>query len=269
LRGASEHSDGLRAVGDCILLDFVKGFFAVSDSSDRNPSFSRDFMIRFAGMLEGIPDIQSGKTCSDAEQAAIREKLEYQSELILGEMSFSRSCTFTGVLILKTETGYQGLLLHTGDSLLLQCDLDTGTVRQLTQNNFWMVGRTSRFFQIETISLSKQTRLLLATDGFSCLKTPGPGRREDFVRQLFETHPVEKIVDILMDGYDAHGIARDDLAMVSLHPERIHPLDQRIILGGTTNHLERLFQEGKTTADDDDLYLPMVRGIGRAGTDFF
>jgi len=259
LRPGSGLPDGPGGVGDCMLLDFGKGFFAVSDSSDRSPSFSRAFMFRFAGLLEGLPDIGSRRPFSDMERIALQAEVEFQSGKILSERSLTESCTFTGVLILKAETGWQGLVLHTGDSLLLQYDPGAGTVRQVTQNNFWMVGRTSRFFQVEYISLTEQTRLLLATDGFSCLKAPAPGRQEDLVRKIFQEYPVEEVPDILIDGYDVRDMAKDDLVLVSLCPARITYRDQRVILGGTTSHAERSFREEQTAGRCEDHYAPMLK----------
>lgn len=259
VRSGSGRPDYLMGVGDCMLLDFGKGFFAVSDSSERNSSSSRAFMLRFAGLLDGFPDIGSSRIWSSDELVRLQTEVEAQSEKILGEMPFTESCTFTGVLILKTETGWQGLILHTGDSLLLQYELSAGTVQLITKSNFWMVGRTSRFFQVEYISLSEETRLLLATDGFSYLKTPIPGRREDFILRLLEKYSVEEVPDILIDGYDTQGIAKDDLALISLHPARIGFRDQRIILGGTTSHLEWSFQKEQTAGHYEDCYAPFLK----------
>jgi hypothetical protein len=257
LRSGSGRPDYLMGVGDCLLLDFGKGFFAVSDSSERNSSSSRIFMLRFAGLLEGLQDIGLPRIWLSDELVKLQAEVEAQSEKILGEMSFTESCTFTGILILRTEKGWQGLILHTGDSLLLQYDLPAKTVRLATKSNFWMIGRTSRFFQVEYVSLSEETRLLLATDGFSYLKTPEPQQREDFIRQIFEEYPVEKIPDLLIDGYDTKGIAKDDLALISLHPARFTYRNQRIIMGGTTSSHERSYQDGHTAGHYEDLYLPV------------
>ncbi|HPB69818.1 MAG: hypothetical protein M0P04_00390 [Syntrophales bacterium] len=259
LRSGSGRPDYLMGVGDCMLLDFRKGFFAVADSSERNSSSSRAFMLRFAGLLEGLDGIGAPRSFDDAQQAALREEVERQSEKILGEMSFTDSCTFTGVLILKSATGCRGLLLHTGDSLLLHYDLGAATALQVTRSNFWMVGRTPRFFQVEYLSFSDESRLLLSTDGFTYLRTPPPERREDFIRGLFEEHPVEDIPDILIDGYDAGDIAKDDLALISLRPAGLCFHDQRIILGGTTSHVERSFREGQTDGRYEDLYTPVLQ----------
>lgn len=259
LRSGFVGPDDPQGVGDCLLLDFGKGFFAVSDSSDRNPSSSRRFMLRFSGLLDEFPRIGTGDVIGAAERAELKAELESASSRILCGMSFTESCTFTAVLILKAEAGWQGLVLHTGDSLLLICDLGARTVRRVTENNFWMVGRTNRFFQIEYIDLTERNRLLLATDGFSGLEMPKTETREDLIQRLFQEHPVEEIPDALIDGYDAREGVKDDLALVSLNPVRIAFNDRRIVLGGTTTYLERRFREGMTSGQYRDFYEPIPR----------
>ncbi len=248
-----------RGVGDGILLDFEKGFFAVSDSSDRDPSFSRRFLLRFSEALDGLAGIGSGRIFGEAELTALMAEVEARAATVLCEMSSTESCTLTGVLILPTEAGRQGLLLHTGDSLLLKCDLGARNIRRITENNFWMVGRTRRFFQVEYVFLTERTRLLLATDGFSGLQAPESESGVAFVQRLFDDHPVEEVPDALIDGYDAVARVRDDLALVSLDPSRIFFADRRIVLGGTTNDLERRFQEGLTSGQYRNSYEPMPR----------
>lgn len=42
-----------------------------------------------------------------------------------------------------------GLLFHSGDNLLFSCNGQTGESRQWSKKNFWMVGWTPNFFQVE------------------------------------------------------------------------------------------------------------------------
>lgn len=49
--------------GDHVLMDFRCGFFAVSDSLDRNPVFSRDFLLQFSDRLRDIPEKSCTPTC--------------------------------------------------------------------------------------------------------------------------------------------------------------------------------------------------------------
>ena len=259
LRSGSLRPQEQRGVGDGILLDFEKGFFAVSDSSDRDPSFSRRFLLRFSEALDGLDGIGSGLVFSAAGLAALKAELEARSATVLCEMSSTESCTLTGVLILPTEAGRQGLVLHTGDSLLLKCDLGARETQRITENNFWMVGRTRRFFQVEYVFLMERTRLLLATDGFSGLQAPESESGVAFVQRLFDEHPVEEVPDVLIDGYDLVERVRDDLALVSLDPSQIFFADRRIVLGGTTNDLERRFQDGLTSGQYRNSYEPMPR----------
>lgn len=256
VRGGAEKPSYMSGVGDCLLIDFGRAFFAVSDSSDRNSSASRFLLRQYADLLDTFTILKSKEIHTREKAEKIKLELVRKSEELLCTMPFSDSCTFTGFLILRTAEGLKGLLMHTGDSLMMVYHPAEGSLRQVTKSNFWMVGRTRQFFQVETMSIEEGMRFILATDGFSGLDAPRGQERNIFFQDLFENGPIEEIPDILMDRYDKPHPGKDDLGVIILDPRRL-PFDHPwIILGGTSSHDEKTFREGRKTGLFEDRYHP-------------
>ena len=256
LQGRSLGTENCSGVGDCLLLDLFKGFFAVADASDRNPTASRDFMKMFSKMLSGIDALSADYFYEDEEIKSLQELIRGKAELLMKSLSFRDGCTFTGVLILKTGKGIGGLLLHTGDSFLLACDLHSGNINQLTKDNFWMVGRSQHFFQIEELHINSDTRLLLATDGFGNIPVPEGMGREEYVLKLFRSLSVDEIPDSLFERSDNLATAWDDTAIIAIDPMAMARFPGCYIVGGTSPAEEKAFSEGKKQGIYKNQYLP-------------
>ena len=256
LQGKSSVAENCPGVGDCLLLDLAKGFFAVADASDRNPIASRNFMKLFSKMLSEINDLSADCVYEDEEVIALQEQIKGKAELLLQSLSFGDGCTFTGILILKTGKGLMGLLLHTGDSLILACDLQSGNTQQLTKDNFWMVGRSQHFFQIEELHINRGTRLLLATDGFGNFPVPDEMSREEYVLKLFDSLSVDEIPDSFFDRVDSLNAAWDDTALIAINPSAMAHFPASCIVGGTSSTEEKAFREEKKLGIYKDQYLP-------------
>lgn len=242
VRPGTIRPDLISGVGDGILLDFARGFFAVSDSSDRDTSFSRSVLIRFSGLIEDIVESITNRNAEDDVFSGIRKELEERSVTLLREFTTKGSCTFTGVFLIRVGNDVRGILLHTGDSLLMRLDLTADCARTLTEGNFWMVGRTSAFFQSAEIQFASDTMILLATDGLDGLILPEETGRDRFMLDLFRAHPVEEIPDLLMTSQGECPGGRDDLALIALHPWSFTSRDVRLVLGGTAAAEEERFR---------------------------
>ena len=256
LQGKSSVAENCPGVGDCLLLDLSKGFFAVADASDRNTTASRDFMKLFSKMLSEIIDLSADCVYEDEEVIVLQEQIKEKAELLLQSLSFGDGCTFTGILILKTEKGLMGLLLHTGDSLILTCDLQSGNTQQLTKDNFWMVGRSQYFFQIAELHINSYTRLLLATDGIGNFPVPEGMSRGEYVLKLFDSLSVDEIPDSFFDRVDNFDTAWDDTAIIAIDPSAMASFPGCCIIGGTSSAEEATFREGKKLGIYKDQYLP-------------
>lgn len=253
--GKPSYSMGL---GDCIFLDFSRGLFAIADSPERNSVASRRFMLKVAQMLENsIFDI-SGHIYTKKEMNKIKNNLAGKSQELLKSIPSNESCTFTGLFIAKTDHGMKGIVFHTGDSLLIRCDLAAGEADQLTENNFWMVGKVSRFFQVDYVEISDKTRFLLTTDGFSDLRPPEGVDRKEFILSLFNRYNVEEIPDAILEKHDSGHGYKDDIGLISFNPNKISFDGKRIIMGGTESQDEKLFRERQRQGFYEDAYIPLV-----------
>ena len=251
-------SSSLQAgVGDCALFDFSSGLFAVADGSDRNPSASRHFLAMFSKTIKQLLHDPAGTTRSAREVSNIKETLSAESEKLLCSMPFGTGCTFTGVLLLRTPEGIGAILMHTGDSLLITCDLHTSRACQSTVDNFWLVGRSQRFFQIEIIEVSDSTRLLLATDGLSGIPFPAGTTREGFILSLFETCSPDEVPDRILGNAGPPSVGRDDASVIAVNPSALVYLPRHLILGGTGIYEERIYQEERARGILDDQYAPV------------
>jgi len=218
--------------GDRILLDFADNFFAISDSSDRNPESSAKCLLSFAGVMQDCHGEQLNKRIKTADLENLMLGLALQSEAILSGMKGNALCTFTGIRILKMWKGMKGILMHTGDSSLYECAPGNKRITKLTKSNFWMVGKTDRFYQIDLVDIKPDVLLLLATDGIPDLtNTSGDNYNNDTNRIIF-SHPVEEIPQKLIEAVARQCSLNDDAAVLSVLPGRIHPSDRRILLEG-------------------------------------
>ena len=244
-------------MGDALVMDLRKGFFAVSDSSNRNPAASRDFLLKFSGALDRFRSLDSGEIFTLEDFRNIRARVIRKSEEVLKAIPYTASCTFTGVLLVKTPAGTRGILWHMGDSLLVQVNVKTAEVKQLTTNNFWMAGRSKRFFQVNELEIPPEAILIIATDGISDLNRAGGSSRDELLIQQAVCHPVEEIPDRLADAIDMHGMETDDIALISLCPARLRFFETRIVLGGTREEDEPLRPERCDPGFDEDKYVPL------------
>lgn len=211
--------------------------------------------MRFAKFLEGFEGISAGKAYSESELHLIRDELESKTARVLQAVPYMESSTFTGVCVLKSEKGPMGILLHCGDSFLLECDPEQGQVRSCTRNDFLMVGRTRSFSQVEVVDMTQRKRYLLGTDGFACLKLPD--RKDGFLAALFRTQGVESVADILVDQFA--GGAGDDIALLGFDPAGLllYPGSRaRLVMGGTNSREEEKFQSLFLSGGYPDRYEP-------------
>lgn len=256
LRARSGRSSPYRGVGDCVYIDLAKMFFAVADSPERNTRASYNFVMRFAEFMEEVDSISAGNIYSERDINLIKDELERSSAKILESVPFRENSTFTGLCVFKSEKGPMGILFHSGDSFLLECDLETKHVRCCTRSNFLMIGRTRSFPQLEVVNMAESKRYLLGTDGFSCLELPG--QRDDFLMGLFETQGVEMIADFLVDNF-AGSNAGDDIALLSLDPAKLLLYSggrTRLVMGGTSSREEEKIQLPYLSGDYSDWYEP-------------
>ena len=244
-------------MGDCVLMDFRKGFFAVSDSSNRFPTASRRFLRKLATGLEALPSPDPGKVFSLGEFDRLSRSVIDISEEVLQTIPFTESCTFTGVLVARTEPGQKGILFHTGDSRLYEVDRKTRVSRNMTNNNFWMVGKSKRFYQVEEIEIQPEAMFILATDGVIDLSSQDRVERHESLADFANRYPVEEIPDRLVEEIDRHQATTDDLVILALDPGRLRSSETTILLGGTDEREESRYRRKCREDLYEDGYVPI------------
>ncbi|MBI5248105.1 MAG: SpoIIE family protein phosphatase [Desulfomonile tiedjei] len=227
--------------GDCVLLNFETGVFAVSDSSDRAPGQSREFLLQFDNMVSLSSRGANGSMFRATEVREIAEQIKLGCEKILEAMRGSASCTFTGIHILKTDSWMNALLFHTGDSCLYEYDPLKRTMTVLTVNNFWMIGKTVKLYQTTELSVKPSSIFILATDGVGSGTSESTQRNN--IAEIVQCSEVEDIPDKMMHtDISARGL-RDDAAVIALASRSLQPVKARIIMGGTTAQEEREYSD--------------------------
>ncbi len=234
---AGNAGHGKTDIGDSILIDPAKGFFAVGDSSDREPRAARAFMRRFSDSLVVFWSLSPRVAIPDDRLDGLQKEIVSRTREMLRLYPSRGTSTFTGLLLLRTDRRTRAVVFHTGDSVLFVYHPRSG-VRRITKSNFWLIGKVREFYQVEFFDVDPGVRFLLATDGLQDLSPPEGRGLEEYLAELFRHLPVEDIPDVLTDGCESCKSKRDDLALLSLAPDGHFPEACEILLGGITAERE-------------------------------
>jgi hypothetical protein len=226
------------SIGDCVLLNFQMGFFAISDSSDRDPGSSRRFLTQFDQMIYDTPGISMEKRINSLDLQVQRDNLERGSNRILDSVMGSSSCTFTGLHFFNTPEGLVGFVLHTGDSDLYEYDPSTRQFHELTEKNFWMVGKTRKLFQIDIIKILTPKILIMATDGVGLALTMNRSGLRTELAEIVRCSDVEDIPEQIMDKTRPIDGFEDDAAVIALATQSLGYRNKKIILSGACEQSE-------------------------------
>ncbi len=244
-------------MGDCILMDLRKGFFAVSDSSNRFPTASRRFLRKLVQGLEGLPSPDPNEEMSTKAFEEYSGKVIEISEAALQTIPYTESCTFTGILVTKAEGGVKGILFHTGDSRLYEVDREKRASRNMTPSNFLMVGKSKSFYQVEEIDIPTDAIFILATDGVVDLSSEDRVERHESLVDYACRYPVEELPDRLVEEIDRQQATTDDLVIVALDPGQLRTSDTTILLGGTEEREESRYRNQCSRDVYEDSYVPI------------
>ncbi|HDP79967.1 MAG TPA: hypothetical protein ENN21_03895, partial [Spirochaetes bacterium] len=140
--------------GDCLLLDFKNGIFAVSDSSERFPQSSRDLLCRLAGLLdtEGVP--------GNAGAWDILMRKVYDGQ------KYHFKATLSCAAVNEDESGVSVMVVHGGDSTVMVTDTMDGSIRHLTMPDMNFAGRSRKLSIVGEWRVQKRSeRIVLCSDG--------------------------------------------------------------------------------------------------------
>jgi len=214
---------------DAIFMDLQNGIFAVADGAGRASGASRRLTVRFAQSVAAVVGMGWPLTHAENEVPKILGRFRKTVESLLADIPYGDATTFTSLKLHRCDTGIMGVFCHCGDSLMFQFDPVSG-VRQITQTNFWLAGRTRKVYQAEAVSAPPGTVFLLSTDGIGDLLFPRPPGMPACLVQSIQNTPADRIPGYLLTRYDQSRQPVDDIAMIAVSPEHLDPSDERIFI---------------------------------------
>ncbi len=214
---------------DAVFMDFRKAVFAVADGAGRASGASRRLMARFGDTVANFKDMDWAIVHADSDLPSILARFRKSIESMLAEIPYGDATTFTAIKLLQCDTEIMGILCHCGDSLVFQFDAKTG-LRQITKTNFWLAGRTQKVYQASSFSAPPGTVFLLATDGISDLRFPGPfGMPTCLIHSIQNTH-VDQVPENLLIQYDQSRQPVDDIALIAVRPEQLELSEEQVFI---------------------------------------
>ena len=227
-------------VGDTVIADFQRGFFAIADSSDRNPVFGRQFLHHFSAFIAGLTRFGSSIIHANETIEPLLRSITLESRAMLRTLPFHGSCAFTGLCLTRTGQGLAAFLIHTGDTALFTMDADRA-MSLLTKKNFWFVGKSTAFSHIEYMWIEPGMRFLFSTDGLLGLSPLSGMDLASTSKEILESRPIEDVPDAIFDAFGTRPSGADDSAVMSLDLARLDQVSvsQPIVLGGTSAEEER------------------------------
>jgi hypothetical protein len=214
---------------DAIFMDLQNGIFAVADGAERASGASRRLTVRFAQSVAAVVGMGWPLTHAESEVQKILGRFRKTVESLLADIPYGDATTFTALKLLRWDTGIMGVFCHCGDSLMFQFDPVSG-VRQITQTNFWLAGRTRKVYQAEAVSAPAGTVFLLSTDGIGDLLFPRPPGMPACLVQSIQNTPADRIPGYLLTRYDQSRQPVDDIAMIAVSPEHVEPSETQVFI---------------------------------------
>ena len=251
LKGKVRGSGMEEGIGDAVLVDLCSGIVAVADSSDRNTTASKSFLLRFREVVTDTLDGVNLCTMTDEGLAAYVNLLKARIEALLLTISYHDNAAFSGMILCATASGNRGVLFHCGDTRLYLFNRDQCTLKQLTKADSCLVGRISSISQVDIVGLDGDVRLLLASDGVGGLDRQllitGGESLADTIERVLRDNPVEDVPQLLMAKSEEMKRTEDDICLLAVSPSNWTKQGLVLVAGGTTSAEEREFQRVRDT----------------------
>ena len=216
--------------GDCLLLDFSRLIFAVSDGSERYTRASRVLLERFAGILSEhdiSPDISF---------------LNKSIEAIYGGQKYTHKCTFSCVAFIKNRKEVIASISNGGDSMVIVADSSDGSIIFKTVPDMNFAGRSKNVPGISTLTLKdRKFRVIIATDGFAEVLNKIEPKHGKLPGWLF-TGSVCGVAGKFRRRFKTKKLSSyDDIGMIIIDPFAVCRDNKAIVVGGTSPSKEDLF----------------------------
>ena len=217
--------------GDCLLLDFSRLIFAVSDGSERHPSASRILLERFAHALTS-----SSLSCGvDELQCAIGR--------IYKEQKYIHKCTFSCAALFKNKNDFTAFVSSGGDSAVIIADSSDGSVIFKTASDMNFAGRSNKAPGISSVALKVPgLRIILASDGFIEALNKIQKQEASKLPVWLLRGSVCSLAGEFRRGFAAKNLkSYDDIGMIIIDPFAVCRENAAIFIGGTLPAKEALF----------------------------
>ncbi|MBU1712905.1 MAG: hypothetical protein KKD47_07350 [Proteobacteria bacterium] len=223
--------------GDCLLLDFSRLLFAVSDGSERYTQASRILLERFAEVLSEQdipPDISV---------------LKKSIEAVYGGQKYTHKCTFSFVAFFKNRKEVIASISNGGDSMVIVADSSDGSIIFKTVPDMNFAGRSKNVPAISTLTLKdRKFRVIIATDGFAeVLNKIGKQEHGKLPEWLFNGSACDIAGKFRRRFKRKKIINYDDIGMIIVDPFAVYRDNKAIVVGGTLPEKEALFASSFST----------------------
>jgi hypothetical protein len=215
---------------DALLVSRAVPVVAVADGPERNPGASSSFLKKFDDALAASP-IRFVHTPPADSFAAVVELVN----ALIRTVDYHDSTTFSALIPVTDGGRPAGIVLHTGDSLILRIDGKTGDVSQISRTSHVLVGRAQKLFQTEIVPIGADDLIVLASDGITDLARTKGVVPAALLSAGVPTHGCRAVVQHIVDSAADTPVRLDDITIVctapaGLLPSPDEPAPKRVIL---------------------------------------
>ncbi len=227
--------------GDCLLMDFPHGVFAVADAAERFPGASRDLLERLVRGLStrGAPGTRS-EWIACIEEAWVEQKYIHKT-------------TFSLLALSRRDDGLNAVISHGGDSAIMIFDARAGSIMYKSDPDMNFAGRSKQAPIIVKIPLENHDlRILLATDGFFDVVRHYYGYCPLGLPEELLSHPVHRAAGLLHRAIEEsrEELTHDDIGLILFDPFRVGAIEHGpLLMGGTSPETEARFTALKAEKD--------------------
>jgi len=201
--------------GDCLLLNFRQGVFAVADATERFPQASRLLLERLEAEISVAGPPTNGT------------EFERLLNRVWSQQKFIHKTTLSCVVLQTNRRKPAAMLANNGDSSITVLNPGNGTALVRTAPDMNFAGRSRRPNPVSTMRLEHPgTTIVLATDGLADI---GDIRKTTAARQ--PDHLVRWIGDRIKAASGPMEI--DDIGAIALVADRPATQYDTVIMGGT------------------------------------
>jgi hypothetical protein len=220
--------------GDCLLIDFSRFLFAVSDGSERHPNAS---LILLERLVDGLADALSEELSLDT--ALLQDAVGK----IYKEQKYTQKCTFSCAAVIKKKGELTAYILSGGDSSVMVVDSSDGSILFKTASDMNFAGRSNKSPSISIFGLKNQAaRIILATDGFfEALNRIGKTENGKMPVWFFRNSVCGIAEKFLRRVKAKRLLSYDDAGMIIINPFALQRDDCTILIGGTLPSKEAFF----------------------------